>query len=188
MDHYYSPSLDFSAHTAVFDVVESGLRDTLYSMGMSSVHELIVKGRSSMLAQFVITLMETESERNDYARGRAIALVCSVVGPLTYLRDQSDWLLSVDVLRGLFTLSTLERFAWDREDTWKDGVKRETGYFVETYGKVWERQIRPLQAFLLSAPGYDKGNLGNQGDRAVKEYAQMTVQLFRTLGRLRLSK
>lgn len=188
MDHYYSTSPDLASHAAVYDFAAIGLRDTLFAMGVSSVHELIVKGRPSMLAQFVLSLMETERERSHHIQGRAVALVCAVVTPLVYLRDQKDWLLSVDVMHGLFALPTLERFAWDREDTWKEGVKREAGYFVKTYGKAWENIILPLQTFLLSFPGYDKGNLGSQGDRASEEYGQLTVQLFRTLGRLRLSR
>lgn len=188
MEQYYGTSPDYAAHTVVFDVAESGLRDNLFAMGMSSVHEMIVKGRPAMLAQFVISVMKTDCQRSEYTEAHAVALVCSVVIPLVHLRDQKDWLLSVDVLHGLFALPTLERFAWDLEDTWKDGVKRETGYFGKTYGRIWERMIQPLQAFLLSFPGYDKGNLGCQGDRASEEYGRLTVQLFRTLGRLRLSR
>ena len=141
-----------------------------------------------MLAQFVISLMQSEDDRNDFSPGAAVAFVCSVVSPLAYLRDKNDWRLSVDVMRGLFELPTLERFAWDRDDTWKDGVKRESGYFEQTYGMVWAQMIRPLQEFLVSIPGYDKSNIGSQGEFALEVYSQLTVHLFRTLGRLRLSK
>ena len=188
MEYLYDPAQDFSAHTIVFGMGETGLRDTLFTLGMSSVHELIVKGRAPMLAQFVISLMDSEGHRNDFAPGAAVAFVCAIVSPLVFLRDKNDWRLSVEVMRGLFELSTLERFAWDRDDTWKEGVKREIGYFERTYGMTWTQMIRPLQEFLVSIPGYDKGNMGFQGDRALDEYSQLTVQLFRTLGRLRLSR
>jgi hypothetical protein len=44
--------------------------------------------------------------------------------------------------------------------------------------------IRPLEAFVLAIPGYDKGSVGAQDLEALEQHGKITMQLLRLLGDL----
>lgn len=140
-------------------------------------------GSSAMCTEASISLMDG-GKGDDMWKGRAIAFLGAVIKPLVFLRDKGEILLDSDGIREYFDLPVLERFVWDEEDTWKSGVKREQGYFAKKYGKVWDRVIRPLQAFMVTIPGYDKAKLGRQEQKTLEQHGYITMQLARLFGEL----
>lgn len=141
-------------------------------------------GSSGMCTEASIALMDSSGGSGDMWKGRAIAFLGALIKPLVFLRDKGDVLLDADLIREYFDLPILERFVWDMEDTWKGGIKRDTGYFAAKYGKVWKSVIRPLEAFMVTIPGYDKGRMGKQEQKTLEQHGYITMQLARLFGDL----
>lgn len=139
-------------------------------------------GSSGMCTEASIALMDSGGGGDDMWKGRAIAFLGGLIKPMVFLRDQGEILLDADLIREYFDLSKLERLVWDEEDTWKGGLKRDRGYFYKKYGKVWKAVIRPLEAFMITIPGYDKGKLGKQEQKTVEQHGYITMQLARLFG------
>ncbi len=137
-------------------------------------------GSSGMCTEAFVSLMDLRGD--DMWKGRAIAFLGSLFVPLVFLRDKGELLLSEDLILEYFELPILERFVWDQEDTWKGGIKRETGHFEKTYGKAWDRVIRPLQTFMVTTPGYDKAKFGAQEQKTLEQHGFITMQLARLFG------
>lgn len=120
-----------------------------------------------------------------YQEVRADAFLVAVFSPLVFLHDAGDILLDADRMREFFDLPTLERFVWDEEDIWKGGVRREQGYFTKKYGKeVWDAVIQPLQAFVMTIPGYEKARMGRQEQKTLEKHSFVSMELVRQLGDL----
>lgn len=141
-------------------------------------------GSSGMCTEASISLMDSSGGGGDMWKGRAIAFLGALIKPLVFLRDKGDILLDAELIREYFDLPVLERFVWDMQDTWKGGAQRETGYFAAKYGKVWKSVIRPLEAFMVTIPGYDKGRLGKQEQKTLEQHGYITMQLARLFGDL----
>lgn len=141
-------------------------------------------GSSGMCTEASISLMDSSGGGGDMWKGRAIAFLGALIKPLVFLRDKGDILLDAELIREYFDLPVLERFVWDMQDTWKGGLKRDTGYFLTKYGKVWKNVIRPLEAFMVTIPGYDKGRLGKQEQKTLEQHGYITMQLARLFGDL----
>ena len=141
-------------------------------------------GSSGMCTEASISLMDSSGGGGDMWKGRAIAFLGALIKPLVFLRDKGDILLDAELIREYFDLPVLERFVWDMQDTWKGGLKRDTGYFNAKYGKVWKSVIRPLEAFMVTIPGYDKGRLGKQEQKTLEQHGYITMQLARLFGDL----
>ncbi len=151
---------------------------------ISNTMNMYSMGSSGMCTEASISLMDSSKGGDDMWKGRAIAFLGGLIMPMVFLRDKGELLLSADLIREYFELPILERFVWDQEDTWKGGIKRETGHFEKTYGKVWDRVIRPLRAFMVTIPGYDKAKLGTQEQKTVEQHGYITMQLARLFGTL----
>lgn len=149
---------------------------------ISNTMNMYSSGSSGMCTEASISLMDSSKGGDDMWKGRAIAFLGGLIKPMVFLRDKGEVLLSADAIREYFELPILERFVWDEEDTWKGGSKREQGYFSKRYGKVWDKVIGPLRAFMVTIPGYDKGKLGNQEQKTLEQHGYITMQLARLFG------
>lgn len=149
---------------------------------ISNTMNMYSTGSSGMCTEASISLMDSSKGGDDMWKGRAIAFLGALIKPMVFLRDKGEVLLSADAIREYFELPILERFVWDEEDTWKGGSKREQGYFSKKYGKVWDKVIRPLRAFMVTIPGYDKGSLGKQEQKTLEQHGYITMQLARLFG------
>ena len=148
----------------------------------SDMLSMYANGSSGMCTEASISLMDSSKGGDDMWKGRAVAFLGGLIRPMTFLRDKGELLLSADLIREYFELPILERFVWDEEDTWKDGLKREQGYFAKKYGETWSRVIRPLQTFMVNLPGYDKARLGKQDGMTLERFGYITMQLPRLYG------
>ncbi len=149
---------------------------------ISNTMNMYSSGSSGMCTEASISLMDSSKGGDDMWKGRAIAFLGALIKPMVFLRDKGEVLLSADAIREYFELPILERFVWDEEDTWKGGSKREQGYFAKKYGKVWDKVIRPLRAFMVTIPGYDKARLGQQEQKTLEQHGYITMQLARLFG------
>ena len=149
---------------------------------ISNTMNMYSSGSSGMCTEASISLMDSSKGGDDMWKGRAIAFLGALIKPMVFLRDKGEVLLSADAIREYFELPILERFVWDEEDTWKGGAKREQGYFNKKYGKVWDKVIRPLRAFMVTIPGYDKSRLGSQEQKTLEQHGYITMQLARLFG------
>uniref|UniRef100_A0A6H1ZKB7 Uncharacterized protein n=2 Tax=viral metagenome TaxID=1070528 RepID=A0A6H1ZKB7_9ZZZZ len=123
-----------------------------------------------------------ELQMENASHGRTVAFLSALIRPLAFLYDKGEMQFDAELVRQYCDLPVLERFVWDMQDTWKGGLTRDDGYFEAKYGKVWKSLIRPLEAFILAIPGYDKGNVGNQSLKALEQHGHITMQLLRLLG------
>lgn len=140
-------------------------------------------GSSGMCTEASIALMDGGGG-DDMWKGRAIAFLGGLIKPLVFLRDKGEVLLGSDYIRQYFDLPMLERFVYDKEDAWGDGGRRPDGYFLKTYGRVWQKVIRPLQAFMVTIPGYNQANIGKQEQKTLEQHGYITMQLARLFGDL----
>lgn len=139
-------------------------------------------GSSGMCTEASIALMDSSGGGDDMWKGRAIAFLGGLIKPFTFLRDRGEILLDSELLRTYFDLPLLEKLVWDEADVWKGGVKREKGYFRAKYGKVWNAVIRPLEAFMVTIPGYDKSRIGKQEQKTLEQHGYIVMQLARLFG------
>lgn len=141
-------------------------------------------GSSGMLTELSVSLMDDGGGSGDMWKGRAIAFIGGLIRVLVYLRDKGEFLLDADKIREYFELEPLERLAWDLEDTWKGGAKREKGYFARRYGAGFEKAVTPLRSFIVTIPGYVKSNIGKQEQKTLEQHGYITMQLARLFGSL----
>ncbi|MBL8510241.1 MAG: TraM recognition domain-containing protein, partial [Betaproteobacteria bacterium] len=143
-------------------------------------------GSSGMLTELSVSLMDDSGNGSggDMWKGRAIAFIGALIRVLVYLRDKDEFLLDADRIRSYFELPPLEKLAWDQEDIWKGGIRRETGYFKKRYGEGYEKAVTPLRSFMVTIPGYDRAKIGKQDQKTLEQHGYITMQLARLFGSL----
>lgn len=131
-------------------------------------------GSSSMLAQLVVSMMDSASKSGDgdMWKGRAISFVDALMKILVYMRDAGYILLDANTIRQYFHLPKLEEIVVDRQ------FPREGRDAVSLEG-VPEVVIEPLANFLLTLPGYDKSRKGKQNTQTLEQHGYITMQLTR---------
>ena len=136
-------------------------------------------GSSSMLAQLVVSLMDSGSASSDgdMWKGRAISFVEALMKILVYMRDQEYILLDANSIRNYFILERLEAIVIDKQ------FIRDNQEPVDLTG-VPEVVLEPLKNYVINLPGYDRSRKGKQVSQVSEQHGFITMQLTRVFSSL----
>jgi intracellular multiplication protein IcmO len=189
---------DNSLFAKVFSMVrESGREDDLlvvnYMTGavdiigpqehvLSNTMNPFASGSSSMLAQLVISLMDSGGGSGggdgDMWKGRAMGFVEALMRPLVWMRDEGILLLDAALVRKYFVLDVLEELIYDRKV-----IDQKNNIIV--MDEIMPFDVRdPLENYLSTLPGYQKSEKGKQSNKAYEQHGYITMQLTRIFGSL----
>lgn len=131
-------------------------------------------GSSSMLAQLVVSLMDSSSGSGDgdMWKGRAISFVEALMKTLVYMRDAGHILLDANSIRNYFLLPKLESIVVDKM------FPRDKQEPVSLEGAP-EVILEPLSGYLDNLPGYDRSKKGKQVSQVLEQHGFITMQLTR---------
>lgn len=132
-------------------------------------------GSSGMLIELIIALMDDSGGGGDMWKGRAIAFVSGQTRVLCFLRDRGYLLLDSSTFIQYFELPVIERLVWDKKIT-VDGTE------VEITDPLFSTVTKPLEAYLLTLPGYSRDKKGGQEQKTVEQHGFITMQLTRLFG------
>lgn len=136
-------------------------------------------GSSSMLAQLVVSMMDSGSATpdGDMWKGRAIVFVEALMKILVYMRDQGKILLDANSIRNYFELPRLEAIAMDKMFI-RDN--QEPVSLAEAPSVVME----PITNYIINLPGYDRTKKGKQSSQVFEQHGFITMQLTKVFGSL----
>lgn len=142
---------------------------------LSNTMNPFARGSSSMLAQLVISLMESSSQSpsGDMWKGRAMAFVEALMKILVAMRDAEFILLDANVIRNYFPLERLEAMVVDKvfiRDGGLDAIN------IENFPPVVHE---PIANYLSTLPGYQKEKRGKQVSQVYEQHGFITMQLTR---------
>ena len=131
-------------------------------------------GSSSMLAQLVVSMMDSSAATpdGDMWKGRAISFVEALMKVLVYARDADLVLLDANSIRNYFPLDRVETMVVDKLLI-RDG--REPASLESMPSVVLE----PITSYLYNLPGYDKSKKGKQVSQVLEQHGFITMQLTR---------
>ncbi|GAB4392280.1 MAG: type IVB secretion system protein IcmO/DotL [Gammaproteobacteria bacterium] len=131
-------------------------------------------GSSSMLAQLVVSLMDSSSQSpdGDMWKGRAISFVEALMKILVYMRDAGHLLLDANAVRNYFLLPRIEAMVMDKQ------FIRDNAEPVSLEG-VPDVVLEPLNNYLFNLPGYNKEKKGKQVSQVLEQHGFITMQLTR---------
>ncbi|MEE9451833.1 MAG: TraM recognition domain-containing protein [Gammaproteobacteria bacterium] len=131
-------------------------------------------GSSSMLAQLVISMMESSAQTpdGDMWKGRAISFVEALMKILVYMRDQGAVLLDANSVRNYFHLTKLEAIVLDHQ------FPRDEEEAV-SLEDVPDIVLEPIRNYVLNLPGYNKEKKGKQVTQVLEQHGFVTMQLTR---------
>ncbi|WP_119344837.1 type IV secretory system conjugative DNA transfer family protein [Facilibium subflavum] len=138
-------------------------------------------GSSSMLAQLIISMMESSSNsggNGDMWKGRAISFVEALMRVLVYLRDQRYLLLEANIIRKYFVLDVIEALLANNEILSNNDKKIILGKSLP------HDVVEPMKNYLATLPGYQLKNVGKQSDKTYEQHGYITMQLTRIFGSL----
>jgi intracellular multiplication protein IcmO len=146
---------------------------------LSNTMNPFANGSSSMLAQLVISLMDSSSNTpdGDMWKGRAIVFVEALMKILAYMRDQGAVLLDANTVRNYFELTRLESIVIDKQFP-RDN--QESVNIADAPPVVLE----PITNYLTNLPGYDKTKKGKQVSTVLEQHGFITMQLTKVFGSL----
>src|SRR5690606_7755897 len=112
-------------------------------------------GSSSMLAQLVVSMMDSAAATpdGDMWKGRAISFVEALMKILVYMRDSGHILLDANTVRKYFMLEKLESIVLDKQ------FPRDNQESV-SLENVPSIVLEPITHYLDNLPGYDKTKKG----------------------------
>ncbi len=121
-------------------------------------------GGSGGLTELVVSLMDDGGGGGDMWKGRAISLISAMMMALTYMRDQKDILLDVDIIREYLILDNIIKLYKQRKD--------------------FPNHIRAaLKGYLVSLPGFQE-NAAKQNDTVAEQHGYLQMQFTKILGSL----
>ncbi len=131
-------------------------------------------GSSSMLAQLVVSMMDSASQSpdGDMWKGRAITFVEALMKILVYMRDQGHILLDANTVRKYFLLPQLESIVMDKL------FLRDKQEPVNLAG-IPEVVLEPIENYIFNLPGYNKEKKGKQVSQVLEQHGFITMQLTR---------
>lgn len=146
---------------------------------LSNTMNPFANGSSSMLAQLVVSLMDSSSNTpdGDMWKGRAIVFVEALMKVLVYMRDKGAILLDANTVRNYFELPRLESIVVDRQ------FPRDNQEPV-SLADVPPVVIEPIANYLINLPGYDKSKKGKQVSQVLEQHGFITMQLTKVFGSL----
>ena len=146
---------------------------------LSNTMNPFCNGSSSMLAQLVVSLMDSGggSPDGDMWKGRAIVFVEALMKVLVYMRDKGKILLDANTIRNYFALERLEAICMDKMFI-RD--KQEPVSLADAPDLVLE----PITNYIINLPGYDRSKKGKQGSQVLEQHGFITMQLTKVFGSL----
>jgi intracellular multiplication protein IcmO len=146
---------------------------------LSNTMNPFANGSSSMLAELVVSLMDSSSNTpdGDMWKGRAIVFVQALMKILTYMRDQGALLLDVNVVRNYFELARLESIVVDKQ------FPRDNAEPV-SLADAPPVVLEPIANYVTNLPGYDKTKKGKQVSQVLEQHGFITMQLTKVFGSL----
>jgi intracellular multiplication protein IcmO len=136
-------------------------------------------GSSSMLTEFVVSLMDSggQSQDGDMWKGRAIVFVGALFKILVYMRDQGKILLDANSIRAYFDLTKLESISLDK-------VFPRDNQDPVPLADAPEVVLEPINNYLITLPGFDKTKKGKQSSTVFEQHGFITMQLTKVFGSL----
>lgn len=146
---------------------------------LSNTMNPFCNGSSSMLANLVVSLMDSgsQSSDSDMWKGRAIVFVEALMKVLVYMRDKGKILLDANTIRNYFELPRLEAIAMDKM------FPRDNQEPV-TLTDAPDLILEPIRNYIKNLPGYDPSKKGKQGSQVLEQHGFITMQLTRVFGQL----
>lgn len=154
----------------------TGARDIIgpQKKRLSNTMNPFARGSSSMLAQLIVSLMDTAADTpsGDMWKGRAIAFVEALMKILVAMRDAEYILLDANTVRNYFTLDRLEAMVIDKVFI-RDGQEP-----VSLEGFP-DNVLEPITNYVINLPGYNKEKKGKQVSQVLEQHGFITMQLTR---------
>ncbi len=154
----------------------TGARDVIgpQEKRLSNTINPFARGSSSMLANLVVSMMDSSSASadGDMWKGRAIAFVDALMKILVAMRDAGHILLDANSIRNYFHLPKLEAMVLDKVFM-RDGEES-----VSLEG-LPPTIIEPITNYLITLPGYNKEKKGKQVSQVLEQHGFITMQLVR---------
>lgn len=155
----------------------TGARDVIgpQEKRLSNTMNPFALGSSSMLAQLIVSLMDSSKQGaggDDMWKGRAISFVEALMKLLVYMRDAGHILLDANTIRNYFHLERLESIVMDKK------FPRDKLEPVDISG-VPDLVVEPIINYVLNLPGYDKAKKGKQVSQVLEQHGFITMQLGR---------
>ncbi len=154
----------------------TGARDVVGAQErrLSNTLNPFAMGSSSMLAQLVVSLMDSSSNSSDgdMWKGRAISFVEALMKLLVYMRDAGHILLDANSIRHYFLLPKLEAIVVDKI------FPRDKDEPV-SLENVPDIVMEPLENYVDNLPGYDRSKKGRQVSQVLEQHGFITMQLTR---------
>nr|MCH9769497.1 TraM recognition domain-containing protein [Gammaproteobacteria bacterium] len=154
----------------------TGARDVIgpQEKRLSNTLNPFARGSSSMLANLVVSLMDSSSNTpdGDMWKGRAIGFVEALMKVLVAMRDAGHILLDANTIRQYFLLPKLEAMVIDKLFI-RDG--QESVSLENMPPTITE----PIVNYVLNLPGYNKEKKGKQVSQVLEQHGFITMQLTR---------
>jgi len=154
----------------------TGARDVIgpQEKRLSNTLNPFATGSSSMLAQLVISLMDSSSGSSDgdMWKGRAISFVEALMKLLVYMRDSGHILLDANSIRNYFLLPKLEQIVVDK-------IFPRDKQEPVSLEKVPALVMEPISNYVDNLPGYDRSKKGRQVSQVLEQHGFITMQLTR---------
>lgn len=146
---------------------------------LSNTMNPFANGSSSMLAQLVVSLMDSSSNSpdGDMWKGRAIVFVEALMKVLVYMRDKGAILLDANTVRNYFELPRLETIVVDKQ------FPRDNQEPV-SLADAPDVVLEPIANYIKNLPGYDKSKKGKQVSQVLEQHGFITMQLTKVFGSL----
>lgn len=154
----------------------TGARDVIGAQKsrLSNTMNPFAQGSSSMIAQLIVSLMDSGGGGGDgdMWKGRAISFVEALMKVLVAMRDEGHILLDANLIRNYFMLEKLEMIVCDRKFPIDESRSIPIDYMPK---QIFE----PLDNYVLNLPGYNKSKKGNQAGEVREQHGFITMQLGR---------
>lgn len=136
-------------------------------------------GSSSMLAQLVISMMDSSSASSDgdMWKGRAISFVEALMKILAYARDKGYILLDPNTVRNYFELPKVESIVLDKQFPIDDA-------HAVSLADAPEVVIEPIKNYLINLPGFSRAKKHKQSSEVLEQHGFITMQLTRVFSSL----
>ncbi|MBS0351350.1 MAG: TraM recognition domain-containing protein [Proteobacteria bacterium] len=154
----------------------TGARDVVgpQEKRLSNTLNPFATGSSSMLAQLIISMMESsaQSSDGDMWKGRAMGFVEAIMKVLVVMRDAGHILLDANTIRNYFLLSRLEAMVIDKLFI-RDGQE------AISLANLPPSILEPINNYVFNLPGYNKDKKGQQVSQVLEQHGFITMQLTR---------
>ncbi len=141
---------------------------------LSNTLNPFARGSSSMLANLIVSLMNSSSATSDgdMWKGRAIGFVEALMKVLVAMRDAGHILLDANVVRQYFLLPKLEAIVIDKL------FVREGQEAISLEG-LPPHVLEPINNYVFNLPGYSREKKGKQVSQVLEQHGFVTMQLTR---------